>query len=74
MSRTHTPREQVFAVIRQDLFHTEIENQFYITKVLMTAADAEAEVQRLNQVNADKECRYYWQETRLFRDAAGENE
>jgi len=60
----------VYAVIRIDEY---LENLQSITiKELVTVKEivwnqdkAEQEVERLNQINSDKGCRYFWQLTRL---------
>ena len=42
------------------------EMSFTVKEIVSTEAIAEAEVKRLNDLNADKDCRYFWQTTRLF--------
>jgi hypothetical protein len=37
-----------------------------VKEVLMTAEAAQNEVVRLNALNGDKDCVYYWQSTHLF--------
>jgi hypothetical protein len=66
VSRTHKLREQVYAVIRFDPGAGEPELQFTVKEIVRTDLQAESEVQRLNALNAEKGCRYFWQETRLF--------
>ena len=39
-----------------------------VKEVLMTAEEAQSEVLRLNALNGDKDCVYYWQSTHLFID------
>jgi len=41
-------------------------NKITVVKVLTSQEAAEAEVSRLNQVNADKSCTYYWCTSRLI--------
>jgi hypothetical protein len=42
------------------------ENSFTVKEIVRTQAIAESEVKRLNEENADKDCLYLWQKTRLF--------
>lgn len=65
MSRTHHQRDEVFAVIRLDLFQHEPESQVTVKEIVWERHVAEAEVARLNALNAAKQCRYFWQSTRL---------
>ena len=37
-----------------------------VKQIVMTAQEARDEVIRLNQLNASKGCRYFWQATHLF--------
>jgi hypothetical protein len=37
-----------------------------IKEIVMSAEEARNEVRRLNQLNAEKGCTYYWQSTHLF--------
>lgn len=39
-----------------------------VKQIVMTAQEARDEVLRLNQLNASKGCKYYWQATHLFLD------
>lgn len=57
-----------FAVVRIDspVSETSPENNFYVVKVFISETDAEKEVARLNEVNADKSCVYVLQTTRLI--------
>jgi hypothetical protein len=41
-----------------------------VKEVVMTAEEARREVVRLNRLNADKGCCYYWQATHVFLDGA----
>ena len=66
MSRTHRDRAQVFAVIRFDPDISAIEDQITVTEIVSEQSIAEAEVARLNELNAAKGCRYFWQPTRLY--------
>jgi hypothetical protein len=42
---------------------------FAVVKVLMSRADAEADVSRLNRVNADKSCVYVYCTSRLIEQS-----
>ena len=57
----------VYAVVRIDapLSETSPENNISVVKVFASEPDAEKEVARLNEVNADKSCVYTLQTTRL---------
>lgn len=57
---------QVFAVIRIDSYISVLQDSITIKEILPTQAEAEAEVQRLNKLNAEKDSRYFWQTTRYF--------
>jgi Domain of unknown function (DUF6429) len=59
------PSEHVFAIVRFDRA-LSWENSFTVKEIVRTQEDAESEVKRLNEVNADKDCTYSWQTTRLF--------
>ncbi len=39
-----------------------------VKEVVATAEEARREVMRLNALNAEKGCRYYWQATHIFPD------
>ena len=60
--------EHVFAVVRIDtdlLSGQSLDNAFTIVKALRKREDADREVERLNDVNADKSCNYFVQLCRL---------
>jgi hypothetical protein len=64
---------QVYAILRYDEFQdssTTIENRVTVTRVMLEEANARAEVQRLNAMNAQKGCRYFMQATRLLEGSA----
>jgi hypothetical protein len=56
--------EPAFAIIRIDTYPERDEDRFYITRIVWDEETAGAEVERLNELNADKGCRYFWQATR----------
>jgi hypothetical protein len=58
----------VYAIVRLDLGVANPELAVAIKEVVSTLQEAEAEVQRLNRLNADKNCRYIWRATRYFPD------
>jgi hypothetical protein len=57
----------VYAVVRVDDFNAEFgDSTISIKEILPTLEEAIREVERLNKLNADKECHYFWQLTRYF--------
>jgi hypothetical protein len=57
-----------YAIIRLDLdpiYHDE--ERYTVKRIVWTEEAADAEVERLNRVNADKNCRYFWRYTRVDR-------
>ena len=60
------PSQHVYAVVRFDASMSAPENSFTVKEIVGTQAIAESEVKRLNEVNADKHCTYFWQTTRWF--------
>ncbi len=70
MKRPNTP---AYAVVRLDCFLVDdgavdtarLQRAITVKEVLLGQARAEAEVERLNKLNADKQCCYSWQYTRL---------
>jgi hypothetical protein len=71
MSRKHKPRQEVYAVVRVDQFHspdTPWEHRITVKEVVTDAGLAQAEVDRLNALNKDKGCVYFKQMTRLFAE------
>lgn len=75
MKRPNTP---VYAVIRLDYSMADLSTIgpstpqasviVTVKEIVMTPEAAEAEVERLNKVNAEKSCRYFWQHTRLVSE------
>ena len=58
---------QVFAIVRLDKFLAEVsppENTITVKEVVLTQEEAESEVHRLNAINRDKGCHYFWHTTR----------
>ena len=62
-----TEKIHVYAVVRVDDFNAEFgDGAISIKEILPTMEEAVAEVGRLNKLNADKECHYFWRMTRYF--------
>ena len=66
--RPHSRFRHVYPIARIDLPFDEAypTNTFMVVKVLMSRAEAEAEVSRLNQVSAGKSCVYLYCTSRLI--------
>src|ERR1700730_5043939 len=58
----------VYAVLRLESDSADPELAVAIKEVVPPLQQAEAEVERLNRLNADKNCRYVWRATRYFPD------
>lgn len=62
-------KQPAYAVLRFDDYLGEVEHHLEervtVVKVVLTVEEAEAEVARLNELNASKGSRYVWQTTRL---------
>ena len=69
MQRRDQERQQVFAVLRYDPEDCapDIERHVTVKEIVWSLDLAQAEVTRLNQLNAAKGVRYFWQATRLYR-------
>src|SRR5712691_8199190 len=68
MAHGNVRRHHVFVVLRIDGFHAtgiSSEEAVTVTKVFWTLDEAEAEVQRLNQLNGPKGSLYFWRVGRL---------
>jgi len=65
--RRHSKYRHVYPIIRIDKPFNEAHptNTFSVVKVLTSQASAETEVSRLNTINADKSCAYFWETSRL---------
>ncbi len=69
MSHTHKERDEVYAILRWDGFHSaDAPPEVLVTvkEIVRSRKLAEAEVARLNALNEGKGCRYWWEQTRLF--------
>jgi hypothetical protein len=63
--------DHVYAIIRLDEFLSGAapdRNLITVKKVVRSQEEAEREVHRLNKLNADKGCQYFYQITRLERE------
>jgi hypothetical protein len=63
-------REAAYAIVREDDYASEaptLEHHITVKCVVWTLERAKAEVDRLNALNAEKGCRYFWQYTRVDR-------
>jgi hypothetical protein len=56
----------VYAVVRLELDVTDPDLAVAVTEVVPTLEEARAEVERLNLLNRDKNCRYMFRATRYF--------
>lgn len=67
----HSKYRHVYPIVRFDtpLDHTDAEHKITVVKVLTSQEGAEAEVSRLNHINADKSCRYFWCTSRLIEQS-----
>ena len=69
MTRKHKSREEVYAILRSDDFHspdTPVELRVTVKEVVRNEDVAAAEIRRLNAENADKGAHYWYQVTRFF--------
>jgi hypothetical protein len=69
VSEARRRRTPVYAIVRIDNFQDEtvsLRNKITVSKVVLDEADARGEVERLNKLNGDKGCTYFWQATRLL--------
>ena len=69
MSLTHEDREDVYVILRADLFHgpeTPLEMLVTAKQVVHSQELAEREVARLNALHADRQVRYWFRHSRLF--------
>lgn len=66
MTNQRAQKVQVFAILRIELDEALPEQAVFVKEIVPTVEEAEAEVKRLNQLNADKNCRYIYRTTRFF--------
>jgi hypothetical protein len=63
--------DPAYAIIRVDLDARHDEARFTVRRIVWNEELAEAEVQRLQELNADKGCRYFWQYTGVDHRSPG---
>jgi hypothetical protein len=69
VSSTPEDREDVYVILRADLFHgpeTPLELLVTAKEVVRSLELAEREVARLNALHADRQVRYWFSHSRLF--------
>lgn len=66
MTNKYKEREDVWVIVRYDGDLANPEYFYTVKEIVRDRAIAEAEVARLNKVNADKGCRYWIEMGRLF--------
>jgi hypothetical protein len=69
----------IYVVCRVDSYMVEaittgadVERFVKLKEALPSMEAAEAEVTRLNQLNGDKDCSYFWQSVRYYPDGRGD--
>ena len=64
---SHSKYPHVYPIVRFDtpLGQGDPQSKITVVKVLTSKVAAEAEVSRLNQINADKSCTYFYCTSRL---------
>jgi hypothetical protein len=67
----HSKYPHVYPIVRIDtpIYQTDPTSSITVVKVLTSQVAAEAEVSRLNQVNADKSCMYFYCTSRLIEQS-----
>jgi hypothetical protein len=71
-AQPHSKYKHVYPIVRIDepISATDPTNSIMVVKVLTSQVDAEAEVSRLNQINAHKSCVYFYCTGRLIEQSA----
>jgi len=66
----HSKYPHVYPIVRIDtpIDQTDPAQKITVVKVLTSQSDAEAEASRLNQLNADKSCLYFYCTSRLIEE------
>lgn len=68
--KKHSKLDHVFAIIRVETSGDySWENRITVTKIIKDEAIAQREAERLNKLNAEKGCLYFWQLTRMEPDS-----
>jgi hypothetical protein len=64
----HSKYPHVYPIVRIDtpIYQADPTSSITVVKVLTSQVAAEAEVSRLNQVNADKSCLYFYSTSKLI--------
>ena len=67
----HSKHPHVYPIVRVDtpLDPKDLQSKITVVKVMTSQAAVEAEVSRLNQINADKSCTYFYCTSRLVGQA-----
>jgi len=68
MSDNRARKVPVYAVLRLELNVADPDLAVAIKEIVPSLQEAEAEVERLNRINADKNCRYILRATRYYPD------
>ena len=68
--RPHSKYPHVYPIVRIDtpIGESDPTNKITVVKVLTSQGGADAEVSRLNQINAGKSCKYFWCTSRLIEE------
>lgn len=71
-NQPHSKHKHVYPVVRIDTPFDTLHptDSVRVVKVLTSETDAETEVSRLNRINADKTCLYFYCISRLIEDRA----
>ena len=64
---------EIYAVVRID-GHLSVRDSVTVKEILPTMGQAEIEVERLNRLNGDKRCYYFWRATNYFTESGELNE
>jgi len=69
--RPHSKHPHVYPIVRIDtpIGQSDPKNRITVVKVLTSQRAADAEVSRLNQINANKSCTYFWCTSRLIEQS-----
>jgi hypothetical protein len=70
--RPHSKYPHVYPIVRIDtpIDQSNAKDRITVVKVLTSQAAAEAEVSRLNEINAEKSCAYLYCTSRLIEQGA----
>jgi hypothetical protein len=65
--------EQVFVILRADAYEEgeSVVEHVSVKKVVLEEGRAKEEVDRLNTLNSEKGCRYYFEVARMDRNSGG---